>query len=99
VRDEGVGVGERRQKRGGREFEVEDDGFRVAGFDLVDHRIVAATRADDPFRWVNDPVPARRHVVGGLGRTVLEADILADRECVGPGATRRLGNLGADSGK
>jgi hypothetical protein len=27
--DEGVGVGERRQKRGGPEFELEDDGFRV----------------------------------------------------------------------
>ena len=34
--------------------------------------------------------------MGGQGRTVLEADILADRECVGPAAIRRLGNLGAD---
>ena len=48
-----------------------------------------------PSRWVDDLVPTRRHVVGGQGRAVLEADILADRECVGPAAIRRLGNLGA----
>ena len=34
--------------------------------------------------------------MGGQDRTVLEADILPDRECVGPVAIRRLGNLGAD---
>ena len=52
--DERVWIGERRQKRGGRELEVEDNGFRIRRLDPVDHRIVAATHADHAFRRIDD---------------------------------------------
>ena len=61
--NEGVWIGECRQKCGGRELEMEDDGLRVGCLDLVDHRIVAATHADHAFRRIDDhdsSLPLRR---------------------------------------
>ena len=93
---EGVWIGERRQKCGGGELEVEDDGFRVGCRDAVDHRVIAAAHADDACRRVDDVVPACRHVVGGQRRAVLEFDIAADREGVGAAVVGWRGNRGAD---
>src|SRR6202011_4903683 len=47
---ESVGVGEGRDKRARRVFEAENDDLRIGCFDALDHRIVAATGADDAFR-------------------------------------------------
>ena len=43
--DEIERVGERRQKRAGREFETKDDGARIGRLDLVHHQIVAGACA------------------------------------------------------
>jgi hypothetical protein len=43
-----------------------------------------------------EETPATEVRLGGQGRAVLEPDILADRECVGPAAIRWFGNLGAN---
>ena len=94
--DEGVGIGERGQKRRRGEFQAEYDCFRVRRLDRLDHRIIAAAHAEDAFRRVDDLVPARGHVGGGQGRAVREFDIVAYREGVGPAVISRLRNAGAD---
>ena len=67
--DPGEGVGERRQKRGGREFQLEHDGRRVGRLDLVDHdRNSSRARSVTPSGGKDDLVPARRHVGGGQRR-------------------------------
>ena len=94
--DEGVWIGERRQKRRRRELEVKDDRLGIGRLDRIDHRIVAATHADHAFRRIDDLVPACRHVVCGHDGAVLEPDIAADLERVAAAPIRRLGNLDAD---
>jgi hypothetical protein len=59
---ERVGIGERRQKRGRREFQVKDDRFRVGRLNLIDHRVVTAARADETVGRIDDLVPARRNI-------------------------------------
>ena len=75
---------------------MEDDGIRIGRLDLVDHRIIAAARADDAVGGIDDPVPAGGDICGGQPRAVGEFDIVADHETVGAPAIRRLGDFGAD---
>src|SRR5229473_5384337 len=81
--EEGVRIGEGGQECARREFEAEDDGFWIARFDFFDHRIIAAAWADDAVRRVDDVVPARRHIIGGHRRTILEPDVRSEERRVG----------------
>ncbi len=90
------GIGERRQERGRRIFETEDDRVLVGRFDLVDHRVITAARADDPGRRRDDLVPARRHVIGRERRVVGEFNVGTNSEGIGSAVVHRLGDFGAD---
>ena len=83
-------VGERRQKRAGREFQTEDDGRRIGRLDLVDHQIVAGARAQHALRRKRDFVKARGDVVGGQRRAVGEFNAVADLKGVGLAVVGRL---------
>jgi hypothetical protein len=61
------GVGERRQERSGREFQVKHHGRRVERLDRVDHHVMALPRAQRAFGRMDDVVPACRHVGSGHG--------------------------------
>ena len=88
--DPAEGVGERRQKCSGREFQVEHDGRRIGRLDRVDHHVMALARAQDALGRMDDVVPARRHVRCGQRRPVVKLDTLADLEGVGLAVIGRL---------
>ncbi len=94
--DEVERVGERRQKRAGREFEMKDDSLRVGRLDFVDHQIVTGACAQLAVGGKDDLVVARGHVGGGQRRAVVKFDVPADLEGVGLAVVGRLRHLGAE---
>src|SRR5215469_13624606 len=68
---------------------------RIGRLDLVYHDIKALTRARHAFWRVDDLVPARRHVISGQWRAVVEPDAIADLEGVGLPAIGGLRHFGA----
>src|SRR5262245_37950212 len=70
--DPGEGIGQRRQEGAGRELQAEHHGRWIGRLQLVDDGIVALARARNAFRRAYDLAPARRHVVGGERRPVVE---------------------------
>ena len=94
--DEVERVGESRQKRAGREFEVEDDGLRVGGLDFVHHQIITGPCAQLAIRRKNDLVVAGGNVGSGEWRAVVEFDVPTDLERVGSAIVSRLRHLRAE---
>src|SRR5262249_54149580 len=93
--DPGEGVGERRQKGAGREFETEDYGQRVGRLYFVDHDVKTLARAGHAGGRIDDLAPARGHVVGGQWRAVMKLDAVAELEGVGFAVIGRLRYLRA----
>ena len=88
-------IGECRQERTGREFEAEHHGRGIGRLDLVDHQVVGGACAQHPRGRKGEVLPACRHILGGERRAVMEFDVRAYLESVGPVVVGRLRHLGA----
>src|SRR5262249_23096194 len=74
----------------------EHHGRRVGRLQLVDDGVVALARARNAFRRAYDLAPARRHVVGGEQRPVVEFHALADLERISLAIIGRRRHLRAE---